>query len=349
MLFLPQMKQMEVNLISDTITKPTPAMLDAMMRAKVGDDVFREDPSVNLLEEKAADMLGMEAALFCPSGTMTNQIAIKMHTRPLDELICEYTSHVYQYEVAGYAFHSGVGVNLIHGQYGKISAEQLVGAYKNPADWLPKSTLVVLENTTNKGGGNYYTIEEIIPIRKTCNQLSLNLHLDGARLFHALVETKDKPEDFGRLFDSISICLSKGLGAPVGSLLLGSKSFVTEARRIRKVMGGGMRQAGFLAAAGIFALDNHVERLITDHQHARKIALCLEHLDYVAEVKPVKTNIIIFDLKHPWTSTAFLAKLEEKGVKASAFGPATIRFVTHLDISQKMIDHSIEVLKSITF
>lgn len=338
---------MEINLISDTVTKPSPAMLEMMMKAPVGDDVFKDDPTINFLEEKAANLFGMEAALFCPSGTMTNQIAIKMHTRPLDEIICESTSHVYQYEVAGYAFHSGIGVNLINGVYGKITSAQVDSAFKSPADWLPKSTLVVLENTTNKGGGNFYTLDEIIPIKNSCDNLGLKLHLDGARLFHALVETGDKTEEYGKFFDSISICLSKGLGAPVGSLLLGNKSFIAESRRIRKVMGGGMRQAGFLAAAGIFALDNNVERLKTDHFHAQIIANCLENLDYVAEVKPVKTNILIFDLKQPWTSASFLVKLADKGVKASAFGPYTIRLVTHLDISKEMIDKVLEVLKNI--
>lgn len=340
---------MEINLISDTVTKPCPAMLETMMKAPVGDDVFKDDPTVNFLEEKAAKLFGMEAALFCPSGTMTNQIAIKMHTRPLDEMICEATSHVFQYEVAGYAFHSGIGVNLINGVFGKISADQVETAFKNPADWLPKSTLVVLENTTNKGGGNYYTIAEILPIKKSCEMLGLKLHLDGARLFHALVETGDKTEDYGKVFDSISICLSKGLGAPVGSLLLGNKAFIAESRRIRKVMGGGMRQAGFLAAAGVYALENNVKRLKTDHLHAQQIATCLENLDYVEGVKPVKTNILIFDLKKPLTSAEFLVKLADKGIKASAFGPSTIRLVTHLDISEQMIEKVIDVLKNIHF
>ena len=194
---------MEINLISDTVTKPTSAMLEMMMKAQVGDDVFRGDPTVNFLEEKAAAMFGMDSALFCPSGTMTNQIAIKLHTRPLDEMICDATSHVFQYEVAGYAFHSGIGVNLIEGNYGKITANQVQEAIKSPADWLPKSTLVVLENTTNKGGGNYYTLNEIIPIKNVCNNSGLKLHLDGARLFHALVETEDSTKNYGDVFDAI--------------------------------------------------------------------------------------------------------------------------------------------------
>lgn len=328
---------MEINLISDTVTKPTSGMLEMMWNAKVGDDVFKDDPTVNFLEEKAAALFGMDSAIFCPSGTMINQIAIKLHTRPLDEMICDTTSHVFQYEVAGYAFHSGIGVNLIEGSFGKITADQVQMAIKSPADWLPKSTLVVLENTTNKGGGNYYTLDEIIPIKNVCNNAGLKLHLDGARLFHALVETGDSTENYGEVFDSISICLSKGLGAPVGSLLLGNNSFISEARRIRKVMGGGMRQAGFLAAAGVYALDNNINRLKADHFNAKEIALCLEKMDYVKSVKPVKTNIIIFDLQETWTANEFLEKLAKRGIKASAFGPNTIRFVTHLDVSEEMI------------
>jgi len=339
---------MEINLISDTVTKPTPGMLEIMWNANVGDDVFRADPTVNFLEEKAAAMFGMDAALFCPSGTMTNQIAIKLHTRPLDEMICDATSHVYQYEVAGYAFHSGIGVNLIEGSYGKITADQVQNAIKSPADWLPKSTLVVLENTTNKGGGNYYTLDEIIPIKNVCNNTGLKLHLDGARLFHALVETGDSTKNYGDVFDSISICLSKGLGAPVGSLLLGNNAYIKEARRIRKVMGGGMRQAGFLAAAGVYALDNHVNRLKTDHLNAKEIAGCLEKMNYVTSVKPVKTNIIIFDLQENWTATTFLDKLAKKGVKASAFGLKTVRFVTHLDVSDEMTQQVKKILESIS-
>jgi threonine aldolase len=340
------MNKMEINLISDTVTKPTSGMLEMMWNAKVGDDVFKSDPTVNFLEEKAADMFGMGAALFCPSGTMTNQIAIKCHTRPLDEMICDITSHVYQYEVAGYAFHSGIGVNLIEGSYGKITADQVQNAIKSPADWLPKSTLVVLENTTNKGGGNYYTLDEIIPIKNVCNNTGLKLHLDGARLFHALVETGESTKNYGDVFDSISICLSKGLGAPVGSLLLGNNSYIKEARRIRKVMGGGMRQAGFLAAAGVYALDNHVNRLKTDHLNAKEIAVCLEKLDYVKSVKPVKTNIIIFDLQDNLTANSFLDKLAKNGVKASAFGPKTVRFVTHLDVSDEMTQQVKKILES---
>lgn len=334
-----------INLISDTVTKPTPGMLQAMMQAEVGDDVFGEDPSVNTLEARVAALFGKEAALFCPSGTMTNQIAIKVHTQPLDEVICDELSHIYQYESAGYAYHSGVSINLLQGEHGKLRAEQIDAAIKPTYDWLPASRLVVLENTCNKGGGSYYTLEEIRPIRALCQARGLALHLDGARLFNALVETGEDTQAVGEQFDSISICLSKGLGAPVGSLLVGDASFIRQARRVRKVMGGGMRQAGYLAAACSYALDHQVERLRIDNERARQIGRLLEQLPFVANVRPVKTNILIFDLHPPLTATGFLAQLAEQGIKASAFGPQTVRFVTHLDFTAEMLEQVLEVLK----
>ncbi len=337
----------KINLVSDTVTKPTPAMLEAMFRAPVGDDVFREDPTVNALEAKVAALFGKEAALFCPSGTMTNQIALKVHTQPLDEVICDENSHIYQYEVGGYAFNSAIGVNLIKGQYGKITAQQVEAAIKPVADWLPLSRLVVLENTANKGGGSYYTLDEIRPIRKVCAAKGLRLHLDGARLFNALVETGETPEEVGREFDSISLCLSKGLGAPVGSLLAGSADFIRQARRLRKALGGGMRQAGYLAAAGIYALDHHVERLREDNAHARQIGALLETLPFVAEVRPVQTNIVIFDVTPPHTAASLLQKLAGHGILASPFGPQTVRFVTHLEVTPAMVGRVMDVLKEI--
>ena len=326
-----------INLISDTVTKPTPPMLEAMMRAEVGDDVFGTDPTVNQLEAKAAAMFGKEAALFCPSGTMTNQIAIKVHTQPLDEVICDERSHIFLYEVGGYAFHSGVAVNLLRGENGIVNAEQVAAAVRPIADWLPLSRLVVLENTCNNGGGSYYTLEQVLPIAAVCKEKGLSLHLDGARLFNALVETKETTEAWGNAFDSISICLSKGLGAPVGSLLIGTKTFIAKARRIRKAMGGSMRQAGFLAAAGIYALENNVERLATDNENARKIGDILRGCDYVENIRPIKTNILIFDVKQPLTGAAYLEILAKKGVQASLFGPQTVRFVFHLDITPDMM------------
>lgn len=336
---------MTINLMSDTVTKPTVEMLEAMMQAKVGDDVFGEDPTVNALQAKAAKMFGKEAAIFCPSGTMTNQIAIKTHTNPLDEVICDITSHIYQYETGGYAFNSGVAMNLLQGKNGKITAEQVEAAIKPVYDWLPISKLVVLENTCNKGGGSYYVLEEIRPIQKLCEERGLKLHLDGARLFNALVETKEDTAEIGAEFDSISICLSKGLGAPVGSLLIGNQGFIRQAKRFRKVMGGGMRQAGYLAAAGLFALENHVDRLKEDNDRAKRIASVLSDLPYIKNIRPVHSNILIFDVRPPFTADSFLEKLKLEGILAVAFGPQTIRFVTHLDFTEKMMDKVIETLK----
>ena len=336
---------MTINLLSDTVTKPTPGMLRAMWAAEVGDDVFREDPTVNALEQKCAEMFGHEAALFCPSGTMTNQIALKVHTRPLDEVICDEMSHIFQYEVGGYAFHSGIGVNLLHGENGILSADMVAAAVKPPYDWLPRSTLTVIENTCNKGGGSIYPIQNIRDIRAVCRERGMALHIDGARIFNALAETGDRPADIGREVDSISICLSKGLGAPVGSVLIGSQAFIGEARRVRKVMGGGMRQAGYLAAAGIYALDHQVERLRDDHARARQLAAVLAELPWVAAIRPVQTNIVIFDLVPPLTPAVLLDFLKKNGVTASAFGPQTIRFVLHLDVTQEMVERVAQVLR----
>lgn len=326
-----------INLISDTVTKPSQVMRDYMVNAEVGDDVFRQDPTINKLEAIAADMFGKEAALFCPSGTMTNQIAIKVHTNALEELICDEYSHVYQYETSGYAFNSGIGVKLISGSNGKITAEQIDAAINEDYDWLPKSTLVVIENSCNKGGGSYYTVEEIQPITNLCKEKGLKLHLDGARLFNVLVETNESTPEVGRLFDSISICLSKGLGAPVGSLLIGDRDFIKAARRFRKVMGGGMRQAGILAAAGIYALENNIERLKIDNDRAKEVGSILETCDYVERIRPIQTNILIFDLKANINTKSFLAKLENKGILGVQFGPHTVRFVFHLDITEEMM------------
>lgn len=345
--YLPLMQPdiMLINLLSDTVTKPTPDMQKAMWQAEVGDDVFKEDPTINALEAKCAALFGHEAALFCPSGTMTNQIALKVHTRPLDEVICDEMSHIYQYEVGGYAFHSGIAVNLLKGENGILNAEMVEAAIKPRYDWLPKSSLVVIENTCNKGGGGIYPMENIRSIRRVCQDRQLALHLDGARIFNALAETGDTPAAIGAEVDSISVCLSKGLGAPVGSVLIGNQSFIAEARRVRKVMGGGMRQAGYLAAAGIYALDHHVERLREDHAHARQLATTLSELPWVEKIRPVQTNIVIFDLKAPMTPAILLAYLAENGVVATAFGPQTIRFVTHLDVTAEMVQRAAEVLR----
>ncbi len=339
---------MQVNLISDTVTRPTPGMLQAMMAAEVGDDVFGQDPTVNRLEARVAEMFGKPAAVFCPSGTMTNQIALKVHTQPLDEVICEEKSHIYQYEAAGYAFNSGIGINLVRGENGKMRAEQVAAAIKPRFDWLPRTAVVVLENTCNKGGGSYYTLDEVRPIARLCRENDLKLHLDGARLFNALVETEEKTAEVGELFDSLSICLSKGLGAPVGSVLIGEKDFIAEARRFRKVMGGGMRQAGYLAAACLYALGNHIDRLKEDNDRAFQLGDKLRQLDWIEAVRPVQTNIVIFDLMPPLTADDVLHKLEEKGIKAASFGPRTIRFVTHLDVDDRMIAHCLSTLEALS-
>lgn len=320
-------------------------MLQAMFAAEVGDDVFREDPTVRALEEKCAALFGHEAGLFCPSGTMTNQIALKVHTRPLDEVICDEMSHIFQYEVGGYAFHSGIGVNLLRGENGILTAEMVESAIKPRQDWLPRSTLCVIENTCNKGGGSIYPLENIRAIRRICQKHGLKLHLDGARIFNALVETGDSPATIGREADSVSICLSKGLGAPVGSVLVGGADFIAEARRVRKVMGGGMRQAGYLAAAGIFALDHHIERLRDDHANARSLATTLAEQTWVAAIRPVQTNIVIFDLAEGIAPAAFLEYLTKNGVRASAFGGQSIRFVTHLEVTAGMISEAKNVLR----
>lgn len=338
---------MIIDLRSDTVTRPTPAMLDAMMSAKVGDDVFNEDPTVIALEEKAAAMFNKEAALFCPSGTMTNQIAIKVHTQPGDELICDVHSHIYNYEGGGISFNSGVQARLVHGDRGRITAGQVEQHINGDFDWLTHTSLVCLENTVNRAGGSYYTINEIKPIQALCRDKKLGLHLDGARLFNALAETGESTRDMGDLFDSVSICLSKGLGAPVGSLLLGTRAFIGKARRVRKVFGGGMRQAGFLAAAGIFALDHHVARLKEDHQRAKSLESILKTMPYVESILPVDSNIVIFNLGPAITGDAFEAKMKEHNIKISAFGKQTVRFVTHLDFTDEMLEKVVDVLRKL--
>jgi threonine aldolase len=335
---------MKIDLISDTITRPTSGMMQAMLTAEVGDDVFREDPTVNALESKMAALFGHEAALFCTSGTMTNQIAIKVQTHELDEIILDETSHIYLFEGGGYSFNSRVAIHLLHGDNGKFTSEDVTRAIKPKLDWMPNSRLVVIENSSNRGGGNYYTLEEIKPISKVCREKGLKLHLDGARLFNVLVETGESTLEYGKYFDTISICLSKGLGAPVGSCLIGSSELISRARKIRKVMGGGMRQAGFLAAAGIYALDNHIERLKEDNNRAKRIGECLTAMPYVKEVKPVKTNIVVFFLKEPHTAESMISELAKDGVRATTIGPGAVRFVTHLDFTDEMCDHLLELL-----
>ena len=333
---------------SDTVTRPTPEMLKAMFAAQVGDDVLGDDPTVKALETKVAVMFGMEAALFCASGTMANQIAIKAHTQPGDEVICNKLSHVYYYEGGGIAMNSGASVCLLEGDLGRITAAD-VEAHINPANdpHRPLSRMVSVENTMNKGGGSVYDFNELKAIAKVCQEHGLKFHLDGARLFNALVETNETPLDYGRIFDSISICISKGLGAPVGSVLIGSKEFIWKSRRIRKVYGGGMRQAGYLAAACIYALDNHVERLRDDNAKARKLEQILLSLPYVDSVIPVQSNLVFFKLKPEMPEKTFLQKLQDQDIYAMALAPQEVRFVTHLDITDEMMQKVEKVLNEL--
>lgn len=338
---------MIIDLRSDTVTQPTPAMLDAMMKAPVGDDVFGEDPTVNLLEHMAAELFGMEAALYCPTGTMSNQIAIKVHTQPGDEVICDQTAHVYQYEGGGMAFNSGVQSRLVPGNRGRITAAQVQAAI-NPDDVHKANTsLVCIENTSNRGGGSCYDIEDIKAIRNVCNEHHLSLHLDGARLFNAIVARNESPKQYGALFNSISVCLNKGLGCPIGSILIGSQAFIKKARRVRKVFGGGMRQAGYMAASGVYAFQHNIIRLEQDHEHAQQIAAALVKKDFTAGLLPVETNIIIFEIQPPFEAAKVVAALKEKNIRTIAISPTQIRMVLHLGITPDMVKYTIEVIESL--
>lgn len=337
---------MKIDLISDTVTRPTKEMLAAMTSAEVGDDVFKSDPTVTALQKKAAALFGMEDALFFPSGTMANQTAIKLHTQPGDKLFCDKWSHVYNYEGGGAAFNSGVSCKLIDGDRGMFTAEQLKIVSAGRADiHVPYSRLVCVENTTNKGGGACWDFEELKKIRQLCLDQNLDYHLDGARLFNALVAKNETPKQYGELFDTISICLSKGLGAPVGSILLGSKTHIAKALRIRKLFGGAMRQVGFLAAAGIYALDNNIERLADDHKKAKDIEQLLNSLSYIKKVEPVETNIIIFYVEDHLNAEDFISKMEEKNILLTPMGDGKIRIVTHLDFSDQMLEKLLYELK----
>ncbi|MCX6331656.1 MAG: aminotransferase class I/II-fold pyridoxal phosphate-dependent enzyme [Bacteroidetes bacterium] len=332
---------------SDTVTLPTKEMLAYMQQAPIGDDVFGEDPSINALEAKTATIFGMEAGLFCPSGTMTNQIAIKTHTQSGDEVICDELSHIYQYEGGGIASNSGCSVKLLQGNRGRITAQQVLAAIHPEDVHKPISKLVSLENTSNRGGGACYDLLEVAAIQKVAKTHGLSLHLDGARLFNAIVHKKEDPTQYGKLFDSISLCLSKGLGAPVGSVLVGSTPFIKKARRWRKVFGGGMRQAGSLAAAGIYALDHHVQRLSEDHAKALLIKDALLKKDFVEEVFEVETNIVIAKIQGKYNATSLAEELKQKGILVIAMSPTLVRFVLHLDINAEMTHQTIETIHAL--
>lgn len=337
---------MEVNLISDTITRPSKGMLDAMMSAKVGDDVFKEDPTVNEFENKVASMFGKEAALIFPSGTMANQTAIKVHTQPGEQLICDHYAHIYNYEGGGISFNSGVSCKLIEGTRGMINAQQVEAAI-NPPDFYhsPLTSLVEIENTTNKGGGACYDFSELQKIRAVCDQHNLAYHLDGARLWNAVVAKGETFLQYGELFDSISVCFSKGLGCPVGSVVVGSQEFIDKALRVRKIFGGGMRQAGYLAAAGIYALDNHIESLALDHEKAAQIGSKLKTKSSILKVEEVETNIVIFELNTDCLSEeAFQKFLDEHQIRIIAMGGGKLRMVTHRDYTDAMHDYLMSVL-----
>ncbi|MFM1947265.1 MAG: hypothetical protein RL207_1548 [Bacteroidota bacterium] len=334
---------------SDTVTKPSPAMKDAMFAAPVGDDVFGEDPSIIELEQYAAHLFGKEAGLFCSSGTQTNQIAINVHVQPGGEVICHEESHIYKYEGGGIAKNSGASVRLLKGDRGRLEATD-ISQWINPAHdvHFPLTQLVSLEDTANRGGGAVYDFHKIQEIRALCHSLGLPLHLDGARVCNALAVNQMDPAIYGAAFDSISICLSKGLGAPVGSVLVGTKEFIHKARRVRKVMGGGMRQAGIIAAGGLFALKNNRERLTEDHRHAKQLEVTFLKQDWVESVLGVETNIVVIQLKNPAKRDAILAQFMSFGILAMAFGPGMLRFVTHLDVSPEDIDFTCEKIEMIT-
>ncbi len=337
-----------VDLRSDTVTKPGPAMREAMLRSEVGDDVFGEDPTANSLEERLAGLFGHEAGLFCPSGTMTNQIAIHILTRPGDEVICDEGAHIYRYEAGGVMATSGCSVKLLAGDRGRFTAEQVQGAINDPqAPWLARTRLVNIENSCNRGGGAVWDLAEVKRIRSVCDANGLAMHLDGSRIFNAMAVSKDAPKDWGAAFDTVSICLSKGLGAPVGSVLVGSKAHIHEARRVRKRIGGGMRQVGFLAAACHHALDHHVQELPLDHVRAKRLEQVLSELPYVASVPTVITNIVLFDLIEGYGAARFLSQARTFGLLASLFGPDTVRMVLHRDISDDDLDRAIQILRKI--
>jgi threonine aldolase len=341
---------MEINLISDTVTKPSPEMLQAMFNAKVGDDVFKQDPTVNAFEKMVADLFGMEAALFFPSGTMANQTAIKLNTNPGDQIICDKWSHIHLYEAGGASFNSGVNFNLLDGQRGMITAEQVAAGINDPEFYhAPLSKMVSIENTTNKGGGACYDIEELQKIKQVCVDHNLKYHLDGARLWNALVAKKQHPKQYGVLFDTISVCFSKGLGAPIGSVLVSDAETMHKALRIRKIFGGNMRQSGYLAAAGIYALQNNIKRLDDDHRRAKELGQLLQQLPWVASVAPIETNIVIFEVKKPLTEKQVIDTLKAKGILISSMGQGKLRMVTHLDYKQVLHEYVLENLGKVQF
>lgn len=338
-----------VDLRSDTLTKPTPAMRQIMATAEVGDDVFGEDPTVNLLQQRVAALLNKEAALYVPSGTMGNQIAINCHTRPGDEVICEDNCHCFNYECGAPALLSGVQMRPLPGKHGVITVEQIEAAVRPPDHHFPQTRLITLENTHNRAGGIVFPLEEIQKIAAFAKSKNLKMHLDGARLWNAHVATGIALDEYARYFDSISVCFSKGLGAPVGSAVVGSSDFIEEAHRYRKIYGGGMRQAGIIAAAALYAIEHHMKRLAVDHDRAKKLAECLAALPGVSvDLAGTQTNIVIaeFDVQKGQASE-WAVRLKENGVLGIPFSKSKIRFVTHLDLDDSDIDLAIQIFNNI--
>ena len=339
---------MTIDLRSDTVTKPSPEMLEAMLSAQVGDDVYKEDETINALEDKIAKLFGKSHALFFPSGTMANQTAIKLHTNPGDQVICDKYAHIYNYEGGGASFNSGVSCNLLDGTQGVFTAKQVIEAI-NPPDFYhsPLTTLVEIENTTNKGGGACWDFNEILKIKQVCKDHNLGFHLDGARLWNALVAKNETTLQYGEAFDTISVCLSKGLGCPIGSVLVGDETIMSNAIRIRKILGGGMRQGGFLAAAGLYALENNIERLAEDHKKAIELEVALTKSSFVKKVEPVETNIVIFELNDKYSEKIFLEALSDKNIKIIGMGSNKLRLVTHLNYDDNQHDRVLEVISKL--
>ena len=339
---------MIIDLRSDTVTKPSKGMLEAMLNAKVGDDVYKEDETVNRLEKRLAELFNKPQALFFPSGTMANQTAIKLHTNPGDQIICDKYAHVFNYEGGGASFNSGVSCKLLDGDRGMFTAKQVLEAI-NPPDFYhsPLSALVEIENTTNKGGGACWDIDEIKKIAKVCNENNLGFHLDGARLWNALLVKNETPEDYGQLFNTISVCLSKGLGCPVGSVLIGDDELMHKAMRIRKLLGGGMRQVGYLAAAGLYALEHNMNKLEADHEKAKELESLLTELPYVNKVEPVETNIVIFELNKDVEESIFIDTLNDKNIRIISMGNNKLRMVTHMGYTARHHNAVLELLKTL--
>ncbi|HVK17284.1 MAG TPA: low-specificity L-threonine aldolase [Fimbriiglobus sp.] len=337
-----------IDLRSDTVTKPTPAMRAAMFAAEVGDDVYGEDPTVNQLEERVADTLAKEAALFVPSGTMANQVAVRLHCRPGDELLCEATSHVYLWEGGAPAALSGVTTRLIPGAFGVLSVRDLEGTLHPPDDiHSPTSRLVCLENTHNRGGGRVYPVETVREVSAWARRNGLGLHLDGARLWNAVVASGVAAREWCGHFDTVAVCFSKGLGAPVGSALAGTRDMIRQARRVRKLYGGAMRQAGFLAAACLYAMDHHIDRLVEDHANAKLLAAAVADTPGLKLVPPaVETNLVWFEVA-PEVGTArqVAGRLKDHGILVAALGETVVRACTHLDVSRADCERAAEVIR----